>query len=237
MNNWPDNIYVRMYVIRGNIVQALAIINNNDILQTKYVVTLNPYITLPTISIGDSLHIVINDVIKHMGITYYDAWATDETTMYINNVFTSVAYGTWTSTIKPPNSRVELVCKVVKTNGNIVTTKCVCNGIWNESVFNRIPIQLTSDALFGFDDLTHQLLFGTNEFRREGSAPSGWNQYNVTRSGSSLIIGGQVTINGLPESFVSYWVDTIHVKAYMGMNDVMGPINGDGYAILVPPDA
>ena len=219
-------VYVRMYVSKGS-MYGLAIMNDNDILQTKYVVDIYDGISLFSTSIDDLLHIVIKNVTKHMGTTYNDAqMMTETTTVTINDDFDSRSYGTWTSTIVPENVTVELNCEVVD-NSSIITTKCDSDNYWPDSVFNRIPILVAGGAKFGYGSRTNHAVFGTNAFSIDGSVPGGWNKYNVTGSGSNLTIGGQFTIMGLPESFVSHWVDTIHAKAYMG-ND---------YAMFVPPDA
>ena len=228
VNNWPD-VYVRMRVKNGD-VNALAIMTNNDILQTKYVAGIDQFgIDINSLSIGDSVHIIINDVMKNMGTKYKDATMNDKTTITIGSDSNSYLCGAWTSTIEPNNVTVELDCNVVSKNKDIVTAKCGTD-LWPNSVFNRIPIYVYAGSMtrFGYGIDTNYAIFGSNYFQTSGSVPSDWNesiQYDVDGSGTSLIIGNQVTIMGLPKSFVSYWVNTIHAKAYMG----------NRYAMLVPP--
>ena len=220
-------IYVRIYMYGGN-VQALAIITDNDVLQMKYVVSYMS-IALSSTSIGDPLHIVIKNVKTNMGTSLNDADMTeDETTITINDGSDSGVRGTWTSTIVPKNVTVELNCEVVDNSTDVIVAKCDSEIIWGESVFNRLPILIHRliGAQFGRDGPTNCVMFGTATFSFDGSVPGGWNEYNVTGSGSNLTIGEQFTIKNIPTEFVSHWVDTIHAKAYMGQ----------GYAILVPPD-
>ena len=225
MVNEPWIVYVRMYVDEGE-VWSLAIMKANDVLQTKYI--MYPYndITINS-SIGASLYIVIENVTKHMSTSYADAdMNNDPTTITIDGGSDS-AYGTWTSTIEPDNSKVELNCKIVENDGTIVTAKCISESTWSESVFNRIPIwidRMGAYACFGINSITNHMLFGEGYFSVYGSIPGGWNEYNVTGSGTSLKIDNQFTIMNLPESFVSYWVNMC-AKAYMGNDRVL----------LVPP--
>ena len=223
-------ICVRIYVNDDNDI-GLAIMNDNDVLQTKYVAYMLYGMALSSFSIGDTVHIVIDDVKQNMGTSDDDAFMiTESTTITINNGSNSNLRGTWTSTIVPENVTVELDCVVVEVNKGtgVITAKCG-HDQWPKSVFNRIPIYINGDARFGSDSVINHAMFGKNGFDSEGYVPNGWNQYKVTESGSSLIIGDgydKVTIMGLPESFVSHWIDTIHVKAYMG----------DYTAMLVPPE-
>ena len=231
VNNWQDT-YVKMDKIGINIY-ALSIMNDNDILQTKYVAYMYNGITLSSSSIGDSLHIVIDNVTKNMGTTLDDAKMiakeSTTTTITINDDSDSGSLGTWTSTIVPENVKVELNCKVVKDSKSFIIAKCGRNQ-WINSVFNRIPIRVSSnDAEFGSYSYINRAMFGTSSFSKEGLIPSLWNesiQYIVDGRGSDLIIGSQLTIKNLPESFVRYWVIIVHAKAYMG----------NGYAMLVPPE-
>ena len=220
-----------MYTIGKN-VWSIAIMNDNNILQTKYVISdLN--IPMSSSSIGDSVHIVIENVTKHMGTTLDDAWMNeDPTNITINNESGSNTRCTWTSTICPDNVTVELNCKVVETSGlvgitgSIVTANCGPDQ-WPNSVFNRIPILVSGSAQFVNSIYITRVMFGTSSFSFDGSVPAEWTKFNVSGHGSSLIIGNnKVTIKNLPESFVSHWVDTIHAKAYMGKTRVM----------LVPPE-
>ena len=212
-----------MYVYRGN-AYSLAIMIDNDILQTKYVASI--YIGTTT-SIGDSLHIVIENVTKNMDTTLDDAKMKKEyTTVTIGSGSDSSSYGTWTSTIESNNVTVELECEVVEVNGDIVTAKCDSDNYWPDSVFNRIPMWMEyGNVYFGFGSGINSMLFGTNEFKYSGTVPSEWKQYNVTGHESNLTFGNQCTIMGLPESFVSYWVD-------MGAHAYLGNL----YAMLVPHD-
>ena len=188
-------------------------------------------------SIGDLVHIVIDNVKTNTGTGSNDASMNDKTTIYIGSGSSSNVRGIWTSTIEPQESRVELDCEVVKTSdvagigGSIVTARCYSDTDWPDSVFNRLPINIVSmisSITFGPGSYTNVVLLGTNQFRFYiyGSVPSGWSRYNVTGSGSSLTINNQLTITDLPESFVSHWVN-MGAKAYMG---------GDR-AMLVPPDS
>ena len=223
-------IYVKMYVEGGIIVKALAIMVDEDVLQTKYIAD-ELSINIGSPSIGDQLHIVIENVTKHMGTTINDAEMTmDETTITINDNFDSSSYGTWTSTIVPENVTVELDCVVVD-NSSIIVAKCISETTWPNSVFNRIPIAVSGSAWFGYTQDTNQILFNTTSFTIDGSTGSEWKRYNVTGHESNLTIGNQVTIIGLPESFVSHWIDTIHAKAWMGTG-----YRSVDYAILVPPE-
>ena len=226
-------VYVRIYVIENH-VWAFAIMTNNDVLQTKYIVTMTnrDIPTLSSTSIGDSVYIVIENVTKHMGTTYNDADMSDLTTITINNSSNSNSYGTWTSTIEPDNVTVELNCVVVDNSNYVVIAKCDSDITWPKSVFNRVPIWADNGrALFGYSGNINYAMFGTRSFSFNGSIPSSWNEsilYDVTGHESNLTIGDgddKVTIMGLPESFVSYWVN-MGAQAYMG----------NGRAMLVPPD-
>ena len=222
MNNWPD-VYVRMYVKKGKL-KALAIITNNDILQTKYIAFMWDSITLSSSSVDDTLHIVIKNATTNMGILYEDASMHEATTIVINDGSDSKSYGTWTSTIKPDNVTVELDCEMKDNSTNVIVANCGPD-LWSNSVFNRIPIQIDSNAIFGCNYYINKALFGKDFFAKAGSAPGEWKQYNVNGHASNLILGDQVTIINLPESFVSYWVN-------MGANVYMGP----DYAMLVLPN-
>ena len=231
--NEPQYVYVRMYVDGGNVI-GIVIMTNNDVTQTKYIAG-GFYIGFSSsLSIGDMMHIVINNVNTHMGTELVDA-------KMMRGVFTKItigsasdpdARGTWTSTILPDNTRVELDCKVVDNSNSIITAKCDSETTWGKSVFNRIPIYINSGAQFGFIDTTNHILFSTKSFQTEGSIPSGWSRYNMTGHESNLTIGNQFTIMGLPESFVSHWVDTIHAKAWIGKDKY----TDNYYAMFVPPE-
>ena len=221
-------VWVRMYVEGGN-VKALAIMKDNNVLQTKYVAGYLS-ISLSSTSIGDLVHIVINNVATNMGIERDDAMMIENLspTITINSGSYSDARSTWTSTIKPDNPRVELDCEVVDNINSVITAYCGLDQ-WSDSVFNRIPIympRVSAGAAFGRDGNTNHVLFGMNNFSFDGSVPSGWSQYDVDGSGSNLTIGNQFTIIGLPESFVSYWVN-MGAKAWMGDKKC---------AMLVPPE-
>ena len=222
--NKPSSIWMRIYTFNGN-MYSFAIMADNNVLQTKYMAGMYTYIG--SLFIGYSLHIVVENVTKNMGTSLYE-----DTVIRIGNGSNINAIGTWTSTIVPENVTVELECKVVEMNEDtsVVTAKCDSKTMWSKSVFNRIYM-----GVYPADNNIHiggeppmQHLFGYNGFGYSGSIPSGeWSQYNVTGSGSSLIIGDQLTIMNVPESFVSHWVDTIHAKALMGNSRI----------ILVPHDA
>ena len=223
-------VWVRMYV-NGGIVYSLAIMVDNDILQTKYIAfMLWSDITISSTSIDDSVYIVINNVTKNMGTTYNDAMMVKELIgITINDEYYSDSQGTWTSTIEPDNVTVKLNCKIVDNSTSVIISKCDSKTTWGESVFNRIPIRLGGIACFGFDSTINHVMFGTDILPIEGSAHSSWNEsirYDVTSDGSSLVLGNQVTIKDLPESFVSHWTD-------MGAEALMDT----GHAILIPPDA
>ena len=223
-------IYVRMRVDWGYILYALAIMKANDILRLKYLAVLDNTINLDKpFTVGSHVHIVIENVTKNMGTSENDADMRETTKITIGSGFDSTSRGTWTSTIIPKNVTVELNCEVVKVNGDDITAKCDSETTWDESVFNRIPLWASGSASFGLNGATNRMLFGIDAFLKEGSVPSGWNEsirYNVTGHESNLTIGNQVTIIGLPESFVSHWV-SMGAQAYMGKY----------YAMLVPPDS
>ena len=228
-------VYVRICVYEMS-VYALAIMTDNDILQTKYMVYMWVIDPLDQeLSIGDSVHIIIENVTENMGTTIDDAAMMNMTTICVNNVSDLQSYGIWASTVKPENVTVELDCKVVEVVENstsVITAKCNSETTWGESVFNRIQIWVNGEeAIFGYDWDTNRVLFGTRSFPMEGSVPYGWKQYNVTGNGSNLTIGGKLTIMDLPESFVSYWVDTIHANAWMGRDE-----DYDDVIMLVPPE-
>ena len=247
--NEPHVVYIRMYIEdyeddeyeeeeekeKKEDIQGLVIMKDNDILQTKYIAMLLwCYVPSDSLSIGNSLHIVIENVTQNMGTGLKDAMMDKDTTIIINDEYETYSYGIWTSTIEPDDPRVELNCKIVKNNGTIVTAKCITDTDWPDSVFNRIPIYaFFNNAFFGGADPINYALFGKWLFSTDEYVPYGWSQYNVSGYGSNLTINDQVTIMGLPESFVSYWVDTIHAKAMMGRY-VYG-MHNDEYVMLVPP--
>ena len=218
--NKPSSVWMRIYTFNGN-MYSFAIMNDNDVFQTKYLASMYTYIG--SLSIGYSLHIVVENVTKNMGTSLYE-----DTVIRIGNGSNINAIGTWTSTIVPENVTMELDCKVVEMNGNIVTAKCDSKTMWSESVFNRIYM-----GVYPADNNIHmcantpiQRLFGYEGFGYSGSIPSGeWSQYNVTGSGSSIIVGNQLTIMNVPKSFVSHWAN-MGAQALMGNNRI----------ILVPPD-
>ena len=228
--NEPRVAWVRMYKSMGGYVYALAIMTDNNMLQTKFI-GYNQYSVITASFTNNPFHMVIEDVWKNTGTSTSDATMDQKAKIYINNDGKYSLCGTWTSTVKPDNTRVELDCEVVKTDGNIVTAKCISETRWSNSVFNRIPIYVGNvGAYIGVDNLVNNVLFGTNSFSTEGSITQSWDgstQYNVTTNddGSSLIIGNQFTIKDLPTDFVSHWVDTIHAEALMGNNRI----------ILIPP--
>ena len=232
--NEPSSTWVRMYM-NGGKVGALAIMTDNDILQTKYVTYITNSIALSSSSISDSLHIVIENVTKNMGATYNDAILSynERTNVYINDISDSEARGTWTSSIEPENATIELDCKVVDNSTNTIIAKCDSETTWPESVFNRLPIWVDDTAVFGHMIHITYVLFDKSELSFDGSIPSGWNRYDVTtnKDGTSLILGNQFTIKNLPTDFVSHW-------ANMNANAMIGMYKDSSYkcAILVPPE-
>ena len=224
VNNWPE-VYVKIYV-EGGYVKGIVIMNDNDITQTKFI-SYNAYEQMPASSISNSFHMVIENVWTNMETSLKDVQMQYNTWLYINNVkYTS--YCTWTSTVKPDNTRIELNCKVVEKTGSIITAKCYSETPWDKYVFNRLPIYIgISPVYVGSNRYINRILFGKESFSKEGSVKQPWDgytRYKVTGNGTSLTINKQLTITGLPESFVSHWVN-ISTEALMG----------DYYAILVPP--
>ena len=223
-------IYVRMYVRTSGKAWSLVIMTDNDILQMKYIAHIWGGINVASLSIGNLVHIIINNVKQNMGTSIKDvAMNNGLTTITIGSGSNSNSRGTWTSTIEPDNVTVELDCAVVNNNNSIITAKCNSDTTWGDSVFNRIPIYINEGgAKFGFDGNTNQALFGIDKLPIDGLITQKWDGstlYNVDGSGSNLTIGEQFTIKDLPSDFVSHWVDTIHAKAYMG----------DARVMLVPP--
>ena len=224
-------VWVRICVdevsITGKVDNGLVIMTDNDILQTKYIAMVNFPIN-SSLSISDPIHIVIDNVWTNTGTEISDAKMRETTTIHINDDSDSKSCGTWTSTIKPDNVTVELNCVVVENDGTIITAKCDSETTWPESVFNRILIRRSNYMFFGVHLCNQIAMFGHGSaFKTEGSIPSEWSQTNVTGSGSNLTIGNQLTIMGLPESFVNHWVN-MNVRAWFGNNN---------FAIFVPPDS
>ena len=216
-----------MRMCLGGSADALVIMTNNDVLQTKFI-GYNPHGRFPSPTIGDSFHIVIDNVWTNMGNSTSDVMMNYNTGLHINDD-TFTLWCTWTSIIKPDNVTVELNCEVVETNGSIVTAKCYSETTWDNSVFNRIPIYISSrSAIIGKDNYISQALFNTYVFSKEGSITQKWDgstRYNVTGSESNLTINDQVTIKDLPTDFVNHWVN-------MGAEALMG----GSYVMLVPPN-
>ena len=230
MVNEPRTVYMRMYVHR-EYVRGLAIMNDNNVLQTKFI-GYNQYSQIPASFTSNPFHMVIEDVWKNMETSTSDANMNYNTNLYINNRKYTL-WCTWTSTIEPDNTRVELKdCKVVDTSGSIVTAKCVSETTWNESVFNRIPIWISGNAQFGHDDNTNRVLFNTEAFQTEGFITQSWDgstRYKVSANdGTSLTFNDQFTIKKLPTDFVSHWVN-MNSEALMGKDGYIE------YAMLVPP--
>ena len=216
-------------------MKGIAIMTDNNVIQTKYIAYVWSSIALSSQSIGALLHIVIDNVTKNMGQKLSDAQMSETATITIGSKSASYSRGTWTSTIKPDNVTVELDCKVVEVNENssIIVAKCG-HDQWPDSVFNRIPIYVPGNRVyFGSDSTTNTPLFVTDYFSKEGSIPSSWNEsilYDVGGHESSLTINNQLTIKKLPTEFVSHWVN-------MGAKALMGGYNGVvGYVMLVPPN-
>ena len=223
--NKQSEVYVRMYVT-GGFVLALAIMNDNDILKTRFISHNEDY-RIPVSSISNPFHLVINNVWINTETSSSDVSMKQNTDIHVNDRYW--LWGTWTSTVEPDNTRVELDCEVVKNSNGIITAKCNSETTWPDSVFNRIPLYINSGGAvyIGSRTAINRVLFGSDSFSKEGFITQPWNgstRYNVTGSRSNLTIGNQVTIMGLPESFVSYWVN-------MGAETLMG----DSYAMLVPP--
>ena len=236
--NEPPSVWAKMY-ISGTILQALAIMIDCDSLQTKYIAgdINNPniidLIELP--DIGDKFHIIIENVTKNMETTYEHTRLSETTTMYIGNISSSNVQGTWTSTIVPENVTVELDCKVVENDGTIITAKCDSETTWPDSVFNRIPIRLYGEVMFGVSSVNALLFNGIDFFKYDimKVVINDWTntRYNVTTNdGSNFILGDSIyNLKGIPTDFVSYWVDTIHAEVMMGREWSVT------YVMLVPP--
>ena len=221
-----------MCVTRGMTdgLDALAIMTNNDVTQTKFI-GYNPNWQIPASFISKPFHMVIENVWINTGTSTSDVVMKQSTKLHINNDEYDL-WCTWTSTVKPDNTTVELDCEVVKTDGNIVTAKCGLDQ-WPNSVFNRIPIWPLSGAMFGGYNTINQALFSTKTFEIEGSITQSWDgstRYNMTTNdGTSLTINDQFTIKNLPTDFVSHWVN-------MGAKALIGQTRDTGNrAMLVPP--
>ena len=220
-------VYARIYVDEVGVAWGLSIMIDNDVTQTKCFGYTNG-VTTNTLSLGDSVHIVIDNVTKNMGTKYEDTKMKEVTTNRINRGYSLYAQYTWTSTIEPDNVTMELDCKVVDGSTNVIVAKCDSETTWGDSVFNRLPIQFINESsvMCTHNGPVNLALFGTRSFPFEGSVPEKWDEdtrYDVTGNGSNLTIGNQVTIMNLPKSFVNHWVN-IGAKAYMG----------NSYAMIVP---
>ena len=230
VNNWPP-VYVRMYM-EGEYVKGIAIMNDNDITQTKFIGS-NPNDQIHSSFTNNPFHMVIENVWINTGTSTNDVLMFQNTMVHINDGSGLPLRGTWTSTVKPDNTRVELDCEVVENDGSFITAKCDSETKWPNSAFNRIPILVNGVPIYiGSNMYTNQVLFGTNYFSKKGSITQSWDgstRYNVTGSGTDLKINNQFTIPRLPESFVNYWVN-MGAEALLGKNK-----QGIGYAILVPP--
>ena len=220
-------IYVRMMM--GVIyMDSIVIMSNNDVTQTKFIgYNIDGEISSPSIS--NPFHIVIDDVWMNTGTSLSDAQMDQNTVICADGYTYPLLWGTWTSTVKPDNTRIELDCEAVENSNGIVTAKCVSETTYGESVFNRIPICVSGNSVYiGGDGVINRILFGRNSFSKEGSITQKWDEstrYKVSGHESNLTINDQFTIMNLPESFVSYWVNTIHAEALMG----------DDHIMLVPP--
>ena len=227
--NEPRVVYMRMYI--PGYVEAIVIMTDNDVLQTKFI-GYNPNWQIPASFTNNPFHMVIEDVWKNMETSSSDVEMNYNTKIHINNDEYDL-WCTWTSTVKPNNVTVELDCEVVKTDGDIITAKCISETAWNKYVFNRLPIYIgTSNAYFGKNSKTNQVLFGKESFSKEGSVKQPWDgstRYKVSGHESNLTINDQLTIKNLPTDFVSHWVN-MRAEAYMGN------IWGSVYAMLVPPN-
>ena len=231
--NEPGIVFVRMYI--PGYIQSLAIMTGNNVLQTKFI-GYNRNLQIHSSFTNNPFHMVIEDVWTNMGNSSSDVQMNYNTKLYINNDIKYTLRCTWTSTVKPDNTTMELDCEVVKTDGDIITAKCISETAWDKYVFNRIPIYTgTGDAYIGggVNGDINQLLFNTYSFPAKGSIKQSWDEstrYKVAGSESNLTINDQVTIMELPESFVSHWVN-MRAEAYMG------DIWGADYIMLVPPDS
>ena len=224
-------VYARIYVDEVGVAWGLSIMIDNDVTQTKCFGYTNG-VTTNTLSLGDSVHIVIDNVTKNMGTKYEDTKMKEVTTNRINRGYSLYAQYTWTSTVKPDDVKMELDCKVVDDSTNVIIAKCDSETTWGDSVFNRLFIYFGESSLsWVYNGPVNLVLFGTRSFPFKGSvSSSSWNEsirYDVSGHESNLTIGNQLTIMGLPESFVSHWVNTIHAEALMGTDRIM----------LVPPDS
>ena len=211
-------------------MSALAIMTDNDTLQTKFI-GYEPYNNINTAFISNPFNIVIDNVWTDKEASLVNTALIYLTTKIRINNNDNTLYCSWTSTVKPDNTRVELECETVETSGSIITAKCNSKTTLGNSVFNRIPIRISGGAQFGSTSLNNQALFGTNSFPTEGSITQSWDgstRYNVTGSGTSLTINDQFTIKDLPTDFVNHWVN-------MGAEALMGK-KGYDYIILVPPN-
>ena len=230
------DVYARMHVINHK-ANAISIMINNDVAQTKYFAWVNWVDLGKDPSVDDDVHIVIENVTQNMGIISKDEELYSETSPITINGRSNYSGGTWTSTILPENVTVELNCKVVDVDGDIecrsirpsehgwgcknrrVTMKCESDETWSDSVMNRMPLFVDYEARY----LTNHVLFDTGQLITDGFYPEEWDgitRFSVTGEGSTLIIGDQFAIYDLPESFVNHWLN-MGAVALMGNSNIM----------------
>ena len=248
---WKET-YVRMKMNKlAKTLHTLVIMNNNDITQTKYIAYMDSQLDkLPSIS--DKIHIVIENVKTNMDTSSNDIQMTKEsTTIHINDKSISNVKGTWTSTILPDESRVDLTGEVIGISGDIVTVKCPSDTNWPGSVFNRLPCVIEyypddgfsgrSSITFGVNQDIHQIFCPsyTTYLSLSGFEPNYWSNNNrlriSTNSDSNRLIFGSYLFSidsGLPTNFVNHWVNTIHAELLM-----IGVSGNHYYGFFVPPDS
>ena len=246
-NMHREETYVRM-----NMNGGLAIMNDNDVTQTKYIAALS--ITIDSPSIGDSLHIVIDNVTQNMGTSLDDIKMTKEsTTISINNESISDARGTWTSTILPDESRVELYCDVIGISGSIVTAKCLTDTNWPNSVFNRLPLRIEHIGIVNHPSYTEifiidnanivSLLDIATSYMIYDFHSDHWSNNNRLSISAYDYYGKDTFAFGdklfyiqdsLPTNFVNHWVNTVHAELLM-MYDKAHYMYY--YGLFVPPES
>ena len=244
-------MYVNIY---AKILYALAIMNDNDMTQTKYIAHDIDTRLDEAPSIGDKIHIVIDNVTQNTGTSLNDAMMSETTTIKFNDKSVSNVKGTWTSTILPNELRVELIGEVINISGDIVTTKCLTNTNWPDSVFNRLPwmieyyydilykqetkrIHITNseDMLSIFDfpvfcDIVHFKPDDdwSNNNRLSISANNDYGYDTLIFGDSDLF-----RINDrLPSTFINHWANTIHAELLM-----IGISDRYYYGLFVPPES
>ena len=214
------SVYARIHM-HNHEANAISIMINNDVAQTKYFAWINWIDLGKELSVGDDVHIIIDNVTKNMGIISNDVELYSETSTITINGHSNYSGGTWTSTIIPENVTVELTGKVVNVDKDIglVTVKCESDESWSDSVMDRMPLFVDYEAKY----LTNHVLFDTDQLITDGFYPEEWDEttrFSVTGEGSTLLIGDQFAIYDLPESFVTHWLN-MDAEALMGKSDIM----------------